>query len=65
MSMARTVRTYTIRRPSLSKIAKRVHVSPSHVSKVLKGRPCRLRLFKDIADTMGLTMDELYKQVNQ
>lgn len=46
--------------PPLSVIAKDVGKPPSHISKVLSGRPCRLELFKAIADAAGLTMDEAY-----
>lgn len=48
------------KRPSLAKIAKTSGLSPSHVSKVLNGRPCRLENADKIAKAMGVTMDELY-----
>lgn len=47
-------------RPSLSTISKRSKRKPSHISKVLNGRPCRLETAADIAKAMDITIDELY-----
>lgn len=52
-------------RPSLSAIARDTGLDPSHISKVLNGRPCRLQTARDIADAMGITMDELYERYIQ
>ena len=48
--------------PSLSKIARDTGLEPSHVSKVLNGRPCRLENASKIARSMGITIDELYEK---
>lgn len=48
-------------RPSLNEIADKVGVHPSHVSKILNGRPCRGELAIKIAEAMDITVDELYR----
>lgn len=50
------------KRPSLTKIAKETGMTPSHVSKVLNGRPCRLDNAAKVARSMGITIDELYER---